>query len=1006
MVEKMDTEIKTLFQDPPVQYRGTPFWAWNSKLEPEKLAAQLPYFKEMGFGGFIMHARAGLSLPYMSDIFLNRVEQCVDQAVSLGLLPHLYDEDQWPSGFAGGVTVKEHPEYRRRVLHFTSEQIENCYQTIARFDIRLNEDGTLAFYRLLRKEEKAENKEWYAQVVVDEDTIRYNKSAYIDTLNPNAVKQFIALTHEKYKQQLGKEFGNTVQSIFTDEPRAPKRLPLPKALGDGEAVLPWTDRLPDSFHQATGRDLIASLPELVWDLKDHRPSQIRWLFYDHVAELFASSFFDTIGEWCDQAGIRFVGHLMDEFPLRASVDVSGDAMRCYRKMHGPGIDMLCGHYEYTTAKQAQSVVRQMGKPEMLSELYGVIGWDGDFREHKLQGDWQAAMGVTRRVPHLAWSSMKGNGKRDYPQSIFYQSPWYREYPLIENHFARVNVAMTQGKPVCRIGVIHPIESVWLHCGPEDTSKQDRERIDYNWQNLTQWLLFGGYDFDFINESMLPKLCKKAGAPLCVGEASYDVIVVPGCETLRSSTMERLKRFTESGGHLIFMDMLPKYIDAQETVVAHTLNAKVIPFEKEAILNELLDYREIDFQDENGQPLENHLYQLREDQYGRWLFIAQGKKPERENTDSQKICLSLSGWWKAQLYDTLSGEIRDMVAEYDESRTYLVIDAFAHDSFLLRLKAGKTDMVCSVSDKMDGFYGSIMVSDECSITLSEPNVLLLDKAQYRLDDDPWQPEEEILRLNHQCKKKLDWHGGCQPWLMPDEVSGHHISLKFEVNSDTELEKVFLALEGLEKAEIIWNDEPVANKAVGWYTDHDIPIVMLPILKKGVNSLQLRMPFEKKETVEWCYLLGDFGVIVDGCSKKLVRFYEKIEFGDIIPQLLPFYSGAITYHIPFETPMAGKLRVQVPVFNAALLKCVVDESVPQTIAFAPYQAEFAVTQGNHMLQLTAFINRTNTFGPVHHANRELEWVGPDAWKSEGTSWTYEYVLHEEGITQKPILTLEGL
>ena len=101
-------------------------------------------------------------------------------------------------------------------------------------------------------------------------------------------------------------------------------------------------------------------------------------------------------------------------------------------------DRLCNQYEYTTVKQAQSIVRQMDKNGMLSELYGVIGWDGDFRKHKLQGDLQAAMGVTLRVPHLAWCSMRGDRKRDYPQSIFYQSAWYREYPMIENHFARVN----------------------------------------------------------------------------------------------------------------------------------------------------------------------------------------------------------------------------------------------------------------------------------------------------------------------------------------------------------------------------------------------------------------------------------------------------------------------------------------------------------------------------------------------------------------------------------------
>ena len=29
----------------------------------------------------------------------------------------------------------------------------------------------------------------------------------------------------------------------------------------------WTDQLPESFYEATGTDLVAHLPELVWDLE-------------------------------------------------------------------------------------------------------------------------------------------------------------------------------------------------------------------------------------------------------------------------------------------------------------------------------------------------------------------------------------------------------------------------------------------------------------------------------------------------------------------------------------------------------------------------------------------------------------------------------------------------------------------------------------------------------------------------------------------------------------------
>lgn len=122
--------------------------------------------------------------------------------------------------------------------------------------------------------------------------------------------------------------------------------------------------------------------------------------------------------------------------------------------------------------------------------------------------------------------------------------------------------MTRGVPIVKVGVIHPVESFWLHWGPNDKSGLIREELDKNFQDLTKWLLFGSIDFDFISESLLPVLCPHADAPLRVGEMKYDVIVVPGCETLRSSTLDRLEKFREDGGRVIFLGEAPTLEDAQ------------------------------------------------------------------------------------------------------------------------------------------------------------------------------------------------------------------------------------------------------------------------------------------------------------------------------------------------------------------------------------------------------------------------------------------------------------
>lgn len=145
-----------------------------------------------------------------------------------------------------------------------------------------------------------------------------------------------------------------------------------------------------------------------------------------------------------------------------------------------------------------------------------------------------------------------------------QSPWWQDYALVEDHFARVNTAMTRGKPVVRVGVIHPVESYWLHWGPSEQTHAARQRLETQFRQITDWLLKGSVDFDFISESLLPSQCEAGGAPLRVGEMAYDVVIVPGCETLRSTTLDRLEAFHAAGGRLIFLGDAPAMADALPT----------------------------------------------------------------------------------------------------------------------------------------------------------------------------------------------------------------------------------------------------------------------------------------------------------------------------------------------------------------------------------------------------------------------------------------------------------
>ena len=68
------------FISPSKEYRGIPFWAWNTSVTSEKVKKQIADFKAMGLGGFVIHVRHGLMDEYMGKDFFDRVHECIEEA--------------------------------------------------------------------------------------------------------------------------------------------------------------------------------------------------------------------------------------------------------------------------------------------------------------------------------------------------------------------------------------------------------------------------------------------------------------------------------------------------------------------------------------------------------------------------------------------------------------------------------------------------------------------------------------------------------------------------------------------------------------------------------------------------------------------------------------------------------------------------------------------------------------------------------------------------------------
>ena len=1011
-----------LFAAPTAEYRGTPFWAWNTKLDRATLLEQIDVFQEMGLGGFHMHPRTGLATEYMGEEFLGLIRDCTQHAKERKMISWLYDEDRWPSGAAGGLVTKDHA-LRARHLLWTSVPYDNRQGTqdqdsasrgsrqgngklLGRYEILLQND-LLAQFRQLKDGEKPSipgAKVWYAYLEVAGNSSWFNNQAYVDTLNPKAIAKFVEITHERYAKAVGDFFGNVIPAIFTDEPQFVHKGQFNFADEAREVVLPFTDDFFATFAAAYGQRLEDFLPELFWELPDNKPSVARYRYHDHVAERFAAAFADTCGKWGIEHKIALTGHMMEEPTLQSQTAAIGDAMRSYRSFQLPGIDLLCDRFEFNTAKQAQSAAHQFGRPGVLSELYGVTNWDFDFAGHKGQGDWQAALGITVRVPHLAWVSMAGEAKRDYPAAIDYHSPWYREYPLVEDHFARVNVALTRGEALVRVGVVHPVESYWLDFGPYQQTRQKREDREAAFTNLTNWLLFGLVDFDFLCESLLPLQCQKqTGRQFVVGQMKYDKVIVPAMRTIRGTTLDELEQLVAAGGQVIFAGEVPSLVDAIPSDRAAKLAAKSVrvDFTRQQVMNTLEDLREVDVRLAEGGRAGTILHQIRQDGDARHIFFCNTDRIQHFPNTQVRI----RGNWKVEQMDTFSGKIAPLGCSYQNGWTIVSYDFAAHGHLLLTLRPGTAAPVAA-GPKVRWVETGRLV-DPVAYSLSEPNVLVLDQAQWRLGDSgAWQPVEELLRLDNLVREKLKLEPRvgrlAQPWIdtAPDPVLDT-LQLRFTLQAETTIKDAQLALEDVGSASISLDEKPVKMQVDGYWVDQSIGKVALPVITAGKHELVVSYAYSRKRNIEWMYLLGTFGVAVAGRHARLIASPTHLAFGDFVTQGLPFYAGNVTYHFALATT-GGPLKLHVPHFKGPLLAVMVDGKPAGKIAFAPFELDLShLPAGNHKLDITVYGNRVNAFSALHCADKHLRWFGPGAWRLTDWAWSYEYQLRPMGILTAPIL-----
>ncbi len=1025
----MRDEIIREFESPSNAHRGKPFWSWNGELEQEELFRQIHVLEEMGFGGFFMHSRTGLATEYLGEKWFDLVNACADEGKRLGMETWLYDEDRWPSGTAGGMVTRT-PEYRMKFLRCTpipAGEFAWSDGMVAAFACNLDGVDYSRCARIGRDTPPTEYEGRTILVFTTEEMEKssfYNGYTYLDTLNREGTSHFIELTHEKYKQECGGRLGDSILGIFTDEPhRGPLMNNFSISNPDPDWLVPWTYAIFDEFEKRFGYDLVPHLPELFLKPRGEAVSPVKWQYVELLQQLFLENWAEPLDEWCRANGIILTGHILHEDALSCQTAVSGSMMRYYPHMEYPGIDLLTeGNRCYWVVKQLSSAARQTGQKWLLSELYGCTGWQMPFEGHKAVGDWQALFGINVRCHHLAWYTMAGEAKRDYPASIFFQSAWWRDYTHVEDYFSRINVFMTQGEPVCDLLVLNPVESLWCQVHPGwanglSARAEPLQRLENAYRELFHALAGAQFDFDYGDEGLLPGMAEVLhGEPpvLRVGEMRYHTVVVPHMTTMRGTTADLLERLLDAGGRVIFTSV-PAYVDAKPSqrcaeLAEHT-NAIRAAIDELAKACAPLAARPIQVcESGTGQPVSDVFVQSRQ-VGGARHFMALNVNRE-EGFDA--VTVRIEGEGHVEEWDAETGERYAVHAEAREGALEFTTGFAPADEKLYVLLKEPTPGLESRRELET--VKTVALEGPYDYTLSESNVCVLDFAQLHLPgEEGWQPAREILKVDRLVREHFDvpHRKGdmLQPWFT--KMQGYktlgRVALRFVFHID-ELpgETVYIAMETPDRFETTVNGSPVLSSTVdGWWVDPAFQRMPVPAgaLTDGQNEVVIGCNFDEGINLEALYLLGRFGVRLDGRTAVLTAMPEQVAPGDLVAQGFPFYSGAITYHVPVEKT-SGRAFVVTPDFEGACVKVGSEGCAARVIGWRPYEAEVTGDlQRNARLDIEVVLTRRNSFGPLHQVPLRAGAYGPGNFVTGGDGWSDDYMLYPAGLLAPPRLELRA-
>lgn len=568
-----DTE---LWKCPPARNRVNPM---IHQFPRENRTVLMDAIRDFGFGGAVINPEP--------DIRENgaRFSDTIRELEKRGLSFWIYDEKGYPSGFAGGETLKGHEEleakgfYMYRVAaykdrHFTYHIDDDSDRIVWAASYPLDTPGLHQSYVMWDRMEPVnfENRslEWdmkantvlyifsvrpaYLGSQATHNTCSFEK--YINILEPEAVKRFIDVAYAPVAEACPEAYAKA-DAVFTDEPSL-----MTTYVRDYEtwnfALAPWFEGLFEAYENEYGESLLPQLPLLFEGTSEGYPVRVR--FYRLIGKQIARSYSGQLREWCAGHSCTFSGHYLAEEEMNFHVRAYGSYVEVLRNAGYPGLDVLnCvpESFLYNTVKHPQIAMRKMGASGMMVEICP-FGNLQEFNKAPLE-NMTGVMGILYMNGVRVTNSYFSSNFEEYdPERLKgYRGYMHRQEAIDFNRYiGRMGYMLDGLSNDTDTFVYYGIEDAAAKLVPRCTGNSGPEcEADCSAIPLTRKLIEEGHDFYYADRDDLVEAASGDGTPEISGHR-VRTFIVPALDVLHEESYCALEKLSERGVRVLFLDKIP------------------------------------------------------------------------------------------------------------------------------------------------------------------------------------------------------------------------------------------------------------------------------------------------------------------------------------------------------------------------------------------------------------------------------------------------------------------